>query len=245
LKFLTSELTKYADRVNQQHFRLPLGKGQNPVTMTNIIANFQLNNPSRILLCAHWDTRPWADQDPLTANRMKPVMGANDGASGVAVLLEIARLIKLNPPPYGIDIVLFDGEDSGTYGDNDSWAVGSKEFAKRKPHDYNPMYGILLDLIGDKDQQIYIEANSNRYAPHIVNKIWHKADELGITTFIPDIGYEVMDDHIRLLEAGILCVDLIDFDYPYWHTTEDTPDKCSPESLENVGRVILSIIYEN
>ena len=244
LTFLTAELRKYADRVTHQSFCYPLRSGQAPVTMTNVIANFQSTNTDRILLCAHWDTRPWADEDPNPSNRNKPVMGASDGASGVAVLLEIARLIHIYPPPYGIDIVFFDGEDYGVSGDNDSWAIGSREFAYHKSPSYNPQFGILLDLVGDKDQQIYIEGNSFRYAPEIVDRIWKKAAQLGIIEFIPEHGYEIMDDHIRLLEAGIPCIDIIDFDYQYWHTVEDTPDKCSPQSLANVGRVVTAVIYE-
>lgn len=244
LEFLTSELKKYAERVIHQSFRYPLRQGQNSVTMTNIIANFQINNSPRILLCAHWDTRPWADQDSDPINWDKPVLGANDGASGVAVLLEIARLIHAFPPQYGIDIVFFDGEDYGASGNNDSWAIGSREFAQNKGPSYNPQFGILLDMIGDKDQQIFIEQNSYKYAPDIVDKVWKKAENLGVVEFIPKPRYEIMDDHIRLLDVGIRCIDIIDLDYKYWHTLEDTPDKCSPQSLANVGSVIIAVIYD-
>ncbi|MBN1155963.1 M28 family peptidase, partial [candidate division KSB1 bacterium] len=235
---------KYADRVVRQPFSLPLRQGESQVAMTNFIANFNSDAQQRILLMAHWDTRPWADQDPDPANWSKPVLGANDGASGVAVLLEIARIMSITKPSYGVDILLVDGEDYGEYGDNESWAIGSREFARRKNPSYQPMYGILLDLIGDRDQQIYIESHSYRYARGIVDKVWNKAQELGIYEFIPEVRYEVMDDHVRLLEAGIPCIDIIDFDYPYWHTIQDTPDKCSAQSLENVGRVVLELLYE-
>lgn len=242
--YLYAELNKYADRVVRQPFSLPLRQGESQVAMTNFIANFNSDAQQRILLMAHWDTRPWADQDPDPANWSKPVLGANDGASGVAVLLEIARIMSITKPSYGVDILLVDGEDYGEYGDNESWAIGSREFARRKNPSYQPMYGILLDLIGDRDQQIYIESHSYRYARGIVDKVWNKAQELGIYEFIPEVRYEVMDDHVRLLEAGIPCIDIIDFDYPYWHTIQDTPDKCSAQSLENVGRVVLELLYE-
>jgi len=235
---------KYADTVQHQNFRHALRPGGNPVTMTNIIASFQASRPNRILLCAHWDTRPWADQDPDPKNRTKPVLGANDGASGVAVLLEIARILKEAPPFPGIDIVFFDGEDFGDYGNNDSWAIGSREYAQHFKHVHLPQYGILLDLVGEKNHQFYIEKNSYSFAPELVTTIWNKAEQLGIPEFIPEIGLEVMDDHIRLFEAGIPCADIIDLDYPYWHTTEDTPDKCSVQSLDNVGRVVIATIYE-
>jgi len=244
LHFLTSELRKYADNVKEQKFRYPLRKGEEPVTMTNVIANFNSRNPDRILLFAHWDTRPWADMDPDPAKHDTPIIGANDGASGVAILLEIARLIHMKAPPYGIDILLVDGEDYGSYGDNDSWAIGSREFARNKSPNYRPRYGILLDLVGDRNLEIYIERFSYRYAPHIVDKIWARAEELGVVEFIPEPKFEVMDDHVRLMEAGIPCVDIIDFDYEYWHTVEDTPDKCSAGSLGKVGRVVTSVIYE-
>ncbi|MBN2012685.1 M28 family peptidase [candidate division KSB1 bacterium] len=244
LNYLVSELRTCADQVVQQPFQHPIRPGQPSVQLANVIANFQLTNPNRILLCAHWDTRPWADQDIDKTKRSQPVVGANDGASGVAVLLEIARLLKQQPPRVGVDIVLFDAEDFGSYGDNESWALGAKIFAERKNRNYNPRFGILLDMIGDADQQIFIEQNSQYYAPDIVSLVWNTAERLGVSTFIPDARFEVMDDHMRLLQVGIQCIDLIDFDYPYWHTTEDTPDKCSAESLANIGRVVTTVVYE-
>lgn len=213
--------------------------------MTNIIASFGLQKTERILLCAHWDSRPWADQDPISENRDKPIVGANDGASGVAVLLEVARHLQLAEPKYGVDIVLFDGEDSGLPGQAESYALGAQHFAKNKDFRYRPKFGILLDMIGDKDLQIYQEKNSVNYAPQIVERIWDRAAELGSVPFHASLGYQVTDDHLPLLKVGIPCVDLIDFDYEYWHTLADTPDKCSPESLAEVGRLVLSLLYED
>ena len=135
---------------------------------------------NRILLCAHWDTRPWADRDANPENHTKPVIGASDGASGVAVLLEIARLISLYSPNYGVDIVFFDAEDFGNYGNNESWALGSKKFAQNLKRKYHPQFAILLDLIGDADQQIYIEHNSYQYAREIVDMVWNRAQNLGV-----------------------------------------------------------------
>ncbi|MDQ7051613.1 MAG: M28 family peptidase [candidate division KSB1 bacterium] len=194
-------------------------------------------------MAAHWDSRPWADQDPDSANHNKPVPGANDGASGVAVLLEIARVLKQNPPPVGVDIVLFDGEDLGSEGYPDTYAAGAQYFAQKKSVHYAPYLGILLDMIGDRELQIYREANSVRYAPAVVDLVWNYAARLGISNFYNPVRHEVFDDHVPLLNVGIPCIDLIDFDYPYWHTVHDTPDKCSPESLEKVGRVVLAVIY--
>ena len=213
--------------------------------MTNVVASFSLQKTERILLCAHWDSRPWADQDPNSENRDQPVLGANDGASGVAVLLEVARHIQLAEPKYGVDIVLFDGEDSGLPGQPDSYALGAQHFAKNKDFRYRPKFGILLDMVGDKDLQIYQEENSVNYAPQVVERIWNRAQGLGSSSFFASSGYQVTDDHLPLLNVGIPCVNLIDFDYEYWHTLADTPDKCSPESLAEVGRLILSLLYED
>lgn len=242
--FLVVTLQKYADRVTQQPFKETMARTKNTVTCYNIIANFQSNKTKRILLCAHWDCRPWADRDPDPSNHQKPVPGASDGASGVAVLLEIARVIKITLPKYGIDIVLFDAEDFGTYGQNDSWALGSKQFARNVVQNYHPEFGILLDLIGDADQQLYIEQNSYQYARKTVDRVWNMAEQLGIPEFIPEVRHDVYDDHLNLLEIGIPAIDIIDFDYQYWHTVADTPDKCSPRSLGNVGRVILGVLYD-
>ncbi len=242
--YLVTTLKKYADQVTEQPFRLALKPGMSPATCYNIIANFHPQKTRRLLLCAHWDTRPWADQDPNPANHQQPVLGASDGASGVAVLLELARLLKQAEPNFGIDIVFFDAEDFGQYGRNDSWALGSKQFAQQLTRRYHPEFAILLDLIGDADQQIYIEKNSQQYAPEIVKQVWDTAKYLGITEFIPEVKHDVYDDHLNLLAIGIRCIDIIDFDYLYWHTVEDTPDKCSPQSLGNIGRVLVQILYQ-
>jgi len=237
-------LQKYTNRVSTQSFQATISPSSKTVVCQNIIANFNLENSHRILLCAHWDTRPWADRDPDPANHQSPVLGANDGASGVAVLLEIARQINILKPKYGVDMVFFDGEDFGSYGDNDSWALGSKHFANNIPSQYHPEFSLLLDLIGDANQQLYIEKNSYQYARQIVDRVWHKAQHLGISEFIPEVKHDIYDDHLNLLLVGIPCIDIIDFDYDYWHTIDDTPDKCSALSLGNVGKVLMALLYE-
>jgi len=239
--FLVNEISKYADAVNLQEFTHSyLGK---TFKLTNIIASFNINSGFRILLCAHWDSRPYADEEKEASKKIQPVPGANDGASGVAVLLEVARILKNVPPPVGVDIIFFDGEDLGISGDLDNFCIGSKYFAKNKSPNYIPQFGILLDMVGDKDLQIFKEENSMKYAPDVVNYVWSIAREIGISEFKDAVKYNVYDDHIPLNEAGIRTINIIDFDYPYWHTTEDTPDKCSPQSLEKVGKVVLNVIY--
>jgi len=252
LDYLTRELQQYADAVNQQKFTYPGYDGER-LNLTNVIASFNLNAGSRILLCAHWDTRPRADEDKDLSKLNLPILGANDGASGVAVLLELARELKRNPPPIGVDIVLFDGEDYGKEGDINNFCLGSKYFAVNKPQGFNPLFGILLDMVGDKNLRIPKEGNSVEYAPDVVDMVWSAARELGVIQFVDEIGSTVYDDHRSLNFAGIKTIDLIDADLVgnhdtdparrYWHTHQDTPDKCSAESLEAVGKVLVHIIY--
>ena len=211
--------------------------------MFNIIAPFNMMQRKKLILCAHWDTRPWADKDPDSTKHQEPIPGANDGASGVAVLLEIARLISKNPPPIGVIIVLFDGEDGGEEGWVDNFALGSKYYASHLPGS-KPKTAILLDMVGDKDLRIYKEALSDLYFHGLVDTLWNRAAEIGLEVFDPEVKYQVFDDHIPLVQAGIRAVDIIDFEYPYWHTLEDTPDKCSAKSLKQVGDFIVSILYD-
>jgi glutaminyl-peptide cyclotransferase len=247
LQFLTMEFGKYADTVYTQPFT-HTGYDRGILYFSNVIASWNLSAQRRVMLCAHWDSRPWADQDPDPANHGKPVPGANDGASGVAVLLELARLLHEHPQAIGIDIVLFDGEDYGKVGDLQSYLLGSKYFARHKPPSITPEFAILLDMVGDAQLEIPKEQYSIQSAPDIVNLVWSVAREVGSTAFIDAVGEAVYDDHISLHEVGIRAIDIIDFSYPdhthrYWHTVDDTADKCSPESLGEIGRVLLHLIY--
>ena len=188
-----------------------------------------------LLIGAHFDTRLYADCDPDEANRQKPVPGANDGASGVAVLLELAR--TLGPPPYQVRLAFFDAEDNGRI---NGWpfCVGSSYMAEHL--DTRPGAVIIVDMIGDADQQIYYERTSNQQLNQV---IWSIAARLGYEKwFIPTPRHSMWDDHTAFLKKGIPAIDIIDFDYPYWHTIQDTRDKVSPESLERVGRVLQAYI---
>lgn len=247
LEYLDKELKVYADKVVRQPFQHFDSRQNKTLFMTNLIASFNASQSQRIFLAAHWDTRPMADKDPNPLNRNTPIAGANDGASGVAVLLEIARNLKKSPPDIGVDIILFDGEDFGEEGNLDEYFLGSRVFAKQAMN-YKPRFGILLDMIGDSQLSIPIEGFSQEYLPHVVEKVWSMAESLGETAFQRRMGTYINDDHKMLIEKGIPCIDLIDFAYPdeshrYWHTLEDTPDKCSPQSLGTVGRVLLNVIY--
>lgn len=243
LEYLTNELKKVAETVEKQHFFYTVPLTNQSLRGTNVIGKFNLANPTRVVLCAHWDTRPKADMDPNPENHNQPVMGANDGASGVAVLLEIAQHLKQKSPPYGVDIVFFDAEDAGLYQNHSSWAIGSKIYANKIPRENMPKFGILLDMIGDQNLEVFQEINSVQNSPRLVKYVWDIASEIGVNEFYSKQGYMVSDDHLSLLSVGIPCIDIIDFDYPQWHTVQDTPENCSLESLEKIGRVILEVIY--
>ena len=244
LDYLVGALKLSADQVLTQRFMFSFGSPKQSAAAANVIARFQPAKENRLLLCAHWDSRPWADNDPDPKNHEKPVLGANDGASGVAVLLHIAELLKRQPTEPGIDIVLFDAEDAGDHYQDRTWAQGAEAFARDYARSFNPRYAILLDMVGDADLKIYQDQYSVMYSRPVVDKIWNKAAELGIYEFITHVGYAVYDDHVPLLRAGIQSVDIIDFNYSYWHTVNDTPENCSAASLEKVGRVVAGVIYD-
>lgn len=239
-EWLVSILESCADEVVADTFSVEADSDSLPI-FRNYIARFKPDSKRRILLSAHYDTRPMADRDPDISKRDQPILGANDGASGVAVLVELARQFHERPPAVGVDLVFFDGEDYGE--DTDKMLLGSRRFA-RENSGYRPIFGILVDMVGDRDLRLYQEIYSVRGSPETVRRVWSLAAELGLgELFIPYPRYAVMDDHVPLLEAGIRCINIIDFDYPYWHTTGDTPDKCSAESLDSVGTVLLHLVY--
>jgi glutaminyl-peptide cyclotransferase len=202
----------------------------------NIIAKQGGESP-QIIIGAHYDTRMFADQDPDAAQHENYVPGANDGASGVAVLLGLARSLPKESVP--VWLVFFDTEDNGSIAGWD-WILGSREFVKN--NSVQPRAAIVVDMIGDADLNIYKERNSN---PDVTDSIWAAAKELGYDSkFIPEYKFSMIDDHTPFLQAGIPAVDIIDFDYPYWHTVQDTPDKVSAESLQAVGETLRSWVVQ-
>lgn len=241
-ELLVTELAGLADIVQEQTFLYEDTDAKTEFELTNIIASFSPENRHRIMLGAHWDTRPRADCDPDSLAREKPILGANDGGSGVAVLLEVARLLHQRPAAVGVDIILFDGEDYGREGDIERYLLGSAHFAANMGS-YRPRFGIIVDMVGDRDLDIYMERYSATVAGSVVDLVWDTAERLGSGSFHREIRYAVWDDHIPLLRAGVPCIVLIDFDYAFWHTLEDTPDKCSPGSLAAVGQLLLELIY--
>jgi len=251
--YLKRELSCRADEVQEQSFQARLDGRQ--IELTNLIAFFRPQPGGKAvstsgaaspvqtwaLVCAHWDSRPTADQEKDPALRRQPVPGANDGASGAAILLELARVLAAQRPRRGVMLVLFDGEDYGP--GTEQMFLGSRHFAK-KFREPRPEWAVLLDMVGGKDLQVPIEGYSQQRAPRVVERIWRAAEALGSRAFLRRKGPSVADDHLPLLEAGIPCIDLIDFNYPYWHTLADTPDKCSPDSLQAVGEVLVEALME-
>jgi len=214
----------------------------------NIIAQFNIDAENRLLIGAHWDTRAFSDEDSDEKNRSLPILGANDGASGTSVLMELAKIFSQNNPPMGIDLVFFDAEDVGISGKPKTYAMGSEYFSKNLPIK-KPKNAIIVDMVGDKYLQIPIERFSYQINPKLVKEIWSLADELNLSAFEYRIGYEIYDDHVPLWEnAQIPAIDIIDFDYPnlfynHWHTQNDLPENCSPQSLQQIGTLLLNYIY--
>ena len=248
LEYLQKTLSGFADTILLQPFILDDLVNEKSYDLTNIIARFKVNDPQQLLIGAHWDTRPWADEDPDPEKRNDPIIGANDGASGVAVILELARILNASPPPIGITLVLFDGEDMGKPGNPKSYAQGSLAFAKDLPIE-KPDEAIILDMIGDAELHIPIERYAYQQNRQLVKKLWGLAKELSLDAFESRIEYSIYDDHVPLwAEAKIPAVDIIDFNYPnsytnFWHTTQDLPENCSAESLGQVGTLLVHYIY--
>jgi len=213
------------------------------VRMNNIIVSWHPETKRRVLLCCHYDTRPLPDRDRNQFQRERGTfLGGNDGASGVALFMELAHHMDSIRPEFGVDFVFFDGEEL-IYGPRGEYFLGSKFFAKSyrdEPPEHRYEYGILVDMIGDRNLRIYMEKKSLHYAPELTKSIWDSAKQLKIREFVPRLKHDVRDDHLPLNEiARIPTCDIIDFDYPHWHTTRDLPNACSGESLVKVASVLL------
>ena len=245
LAWMTGLLGDLADSLELQPFEFVTSTGDT-LPITNLLARFNLAASRRILLLTHWDTRPWSDQADDPAERDFPVPGANDGASGTAILLQLAALMALDPPPMGVDLLFVDGEDYGP-GTEDMF-MGSRHFAQGLALENPWEYGVLLDLVGDADPLFPVEAYSAQNAREVVERVWQVAHDLGHGEFFPTrVGGGVTDDHIYLTAAGLPTADVIDFDYgpqnSLWHTPRDVPENTSAETLEMVGEVVTELVY--
>ena len=248
LDYLITELDQSANEIILQDFSYQERRYNKQYDLENIIARFNPDAEFQTVISAHWDTRPWADQEDLRQDRDQPIIGANDGASGVAILLELAKIMGENPPPIGVNLVFFDGEDMGVPGENETYCQGSRFFAKNLPIP-RPNEAINLDMVGDKQLVLPIERYSLEYHPKLVRHLWDRAKDMGLDAFIGRVDYAIYDDHIPLNEiAGIPSIDIIDFKYPnsyanFWHTMNDIPENCSEESLGQVGDLMVDYIY--
>lgn len=245
LKYIKDHLSSYSLTVEVQEFAGTPSLIGKTVVFKNIIGRYAPENEQKRILSAHWDTRPVAEKDPEAAARVYPISGANDGASGVAVLLEVARVISLRKPALGIDFIFFDGEDLGTSGRGREWCLGSRYYASHLSESERKaiIFGINIDMIGDRELLIKIERESFSSAPHLVDKLWKTGEQLYPEHF-SRMFYPaaILDDHSPFLERGIEYIDVIDYGYPFWHTQEDTIDKCSSRSLEIVGTTLLMFL---
>lgn len=260
-EYLAKTLRKYGATVQIQEFDA-VRWDKETLKGYNIIASIQPQNPQRVLLCAHWDSRPYADNEKDENLHHQPIDGANDGASGTAVLLEIARVMQGQKPDVGIDIILFDLEDSGkpqwepnAYGDEYTWGLGS-QYWSNTPHvpGYRAHYGILLDMVGSPEPTFCMEATSMYYAPDIMQKVWDKAASMGYGHIFQNRATgAIIDDHLFINHiTGIPTIDIIHYDmqsptgfFPHWHTVNDNMQNISGQSLKIVGDVVLSMIFEN
>lgn len=240
--WLDSLLRQRADTVLVQRWNHVTVAGDT-LPLRNFIARFNPTAEKRILLLAHWDSRPISDS-PRSQDSTKPVLGANDGGSGVALLLGVADVLKRAPPTAGVDLLFVDGEDYGDFTKSPADVlIGSRYYAANQLPGPKPLYAVLFDLVADKDLQLYQEGNSLVGAPEVVELVWSTAKDLGYGGyFISSPRHTLIDDHLELQKAGIRAIDVVDFDYPAWHTTEDTIDKVSPGSLQVVGDVALALV---
>lgn len=256
--YLAQQLENYGAKVTSQNAELIAYNGT-LLKARNIIGSFQPENKKRIALFAHWDSRPWADNDPDAKNHYTPILGANDGASGVGVLLEIARQIQQQQPNLGVDIIFLDAEDYGTHQKHngnsnvEAWCLGAQYWA-RNPHtpNYNARFGILLDMVGGHNPTFYREYYSEQFAKDTNRKVWDAAKRLGYNNyFIDENGGGATDDHLFINRiAGIKTIDIIphnpgegwEFD-PHWHTVKDDMNNINAATLGAVGQTVMEVIY--
>lgn len=252
---------QYGAQVSEQKCTVTLYDGSQ-LPARNIVASVNPENLDRILLCAHWDSRPWADNDPDESNHKKPVPAANDGASGVAVMLEICRLLQTQPIKTGVDFVCFDAEDAGTpewakdpEDGRDTWCLGSQYWAqKAQERGYKARYGVLLDMVGGRGSTFAFEQVSRQYAEPVVQLVWHLAAQLGYGQYFPlkDGGY-LVDDHVNVNRiARVPCLDIVPYFTdgpssfgPTWHTVNDTPENIDPQVMQAVGQTLVQLIYND
>jgi Zn-dependent M28 family amino/carboxypeptidase len=240
---LHDHLRERADRVTVHRFVTSSPLDSTEVELSSLVAVFAEDEPVRLLFGAHWDSRPICDRETDEELRRLGVPGANDGASGTAVLLEVATALAADPPRVGVDLAFFDGEDMGREGEALTYALGSRRFVRDFP-DYRPVLVVILDMVGRRGLRIPKESNSVLGAARAVERIWSLGEEIGCSVLVDSLGPPIVDDHVPFLEVGIPAVDLIDLADPAWHTRRDVVENCAPQSLGEVGELVLAIIRE-
>jgi len=242
--WIIARMRERADTVIVQSWTQTLSDGRQ-LPLRNILGRFRPDLPDRVLYVTHWDTRPLSDEAEDPAQRTRPMPGANDGASGVGLFVALGDALKKTPPAVGVDFLFVDGEDYGSFGTNQDVLLGSTYFASHLPSPtYRPIFGVLWDMIGDKDLRIKQEQISISQAPEVVRRVWEQAAELGHDdVFVnEETGFPITDDHVPLLKAGLRVIDVIDLEYPYHHRPTDTIDKISARSLSIVGEVAEALL---
>jgi glutaminyl-peptide cyclotransferase len=242
--WIIRQMRARADTVIVQSFTYTTADGKK-LPLRNILARFRPELPERVLYLTHWDSRPISESATTEAEKKMPVPGANDGASGVGMFVALGDVLKKTKPNVGVDLLFTDGEDYGQFGPPEvDVLIGAKYFATHLPSPgYKPLYGVLWDMIGDKDLRIPYEMYSFQQAPEVVSRVWQTAADLGHgDVFVQESGGDVIDDHIPLLNAGLRVIDVIDLTYPAHHTPQDTMDKISAKSLATVGDVATALV---
>jgi glutaminyl-peptide cyclotransferase len=242
--WIISQMRARADTVIVQSFTYTTADGKK-LQLRNILARFRPELKERVLYLTHWDSRPISESAVTEAEKKMPVPGANDGASGVGMFVALGDVLKKKKPTVGVDLLFTDGEDYGQFGPPQvDVLIGAKYFATHLPSpDYKPLFGVLWDMIGDKDLRIPYEMISFQQAPEVVSRVWQTAADLGYgNIFVQESGGEVIDDHVPLLNAGLRVIDVIDLTYPPHHTPQDTMDKISAKSLATVGDVATALV---
>ena len=242
--WIIRQMRARADTVIVQSFTYTTAD-EKTLPLRNILARFRPKLSERVLYLTHWDSRPISESAATEAEKKMPVPGANDGASGVGMFVALADVLKKTKPNVGVDLLFTDGEDYGQFGPPEvDVLIGAKYFATHLPSPgYKPLYGVLWDMIGDKDLRIPYEMNSFQQAPEVVSRVWQTAADLGYgEVFVQESGGQITDDHIPLLNAGLRVIDVIDLTYPPHHTPQDTMDKISAKSLATVGDVATALL---
>jgi len=242
LAYLRGTLERAGARVTLQAFRDSVPGLGRRVDLTNVIARVGPQRAGGLLLGAHWDSRPWADRDPDSLRRGTPILGANDGGSGTAVLLALAEMWRATPPPIPVTLVFFDGEDMGRKDEPQEFLNGSRHFAAHLTEPL-PELALVLDMVGSATMSLSVEENARAYFPDWAALIDGLALDLGLAAYRRDWGPAVYDDHVPLMEAGLPTLLLVDFRDPYWHTHGDTPAHCAPGSLEEAGRLVTALVH--